>query len=443
MKYIGEFSFAPDLRFTTGAKLVLQTNRGIEIGDHVPLTCSGCPQAVTPEQVRTWVDGCGKDSFIFGAGRVLREATAADLAEYARIQSGAREHRDLCQGIASRHRLPMKIVECECLFGGERIIFYFASESRVDFREMVKDLAWEFRTRIEMRQVGARDEARLLADFETCGRECCCKLLLKTLRPVTMKMAKLQKATLDPSKVSGRCGRLKCCLRYEHVGYQELDERLVRQGVRIRTAQGEGVVVARQVLTQIVQIRRDDDTLVAVPAEEILATHVAAPARPLPPASAGGAGTPAPAQVQPGGARPPRTGAGEGRVGGPGPAPREAGVGRVPSGAGGEEAPAFRPPVGRRRGRRPPRQPAAADGGAPKPDSGQEPGNQRSGDETVFRATTGKEGTEREGVAPRRRSRGRRRRGMGGRRSGPPDATGPQGGDGPGPSPPSPPGGGS
>ena len=114
------------------------------------------------------------------------------------------------------------------MFGGERILFYFTAEERIDFRSMVRDLTTEYRTRIEMRQVGARDEARLLADYETCGREVCCKVFLKTLRPITMRMAKLQKATLDPTQVSGRCGRLKCCLRYEHVGYEELDKKLPR-----------------------------------------------------------------------------------------------------------------------------------------------------------------------------------------------------------------------
>ncbi|MDO8629615.1 MAG: regulatory iron-sulfur-containing complex subunit RicT, partial [Phycisphaerales bacterium] len=121
---------------------------------------------------------------------------------------------------------------------------------------------------------------RLLADYETCGREVCCKVFLKTLRPITMRMAKLQKATLDPTQVSGRCGRLKCCLRYEHVGYEELDKKLPRTGIRIRTNHGEGVIVNRQVLTQLVQIRKDDGTLVSVVAEDITEVGVEAPPRP-------------------------------------------------------------------------------------------------------------------------------------------------------------------
>lgn len=277
MRYIGEFSHPPEMKFTCGARVIIQTKRGIETGEQVSLTCSGCDKSVTREQMKAWVKTCGEDSYIFEAGRILREATAADLAEYAHIQSGNRERRDFCQHVADRHKLALRVVECESPFGGERIIFYFSAESRVDFRVLVKDLTHEYRTRIEMRQVGARDEARLLADLETCGREVCCKSYLKTLRPITMRMAKLQKATLDPSQVSGRCGRLKCCLRYEHVGYEELDKRLPRNRVRIRTEHGEGVVVGRQILTQLVQLRLDDDTLVSVVYEDILAVGVDAP----------------------------------------------------------------------------------------------------------------------------------------------------------------------
>jgi len=279
IRYIGEFTHPPDLRFTCGAKVVIQTQRGIELGEQVSLTCTGCDKSVTPEQIKEWVKHSGEDTYIFNAGRILREATAADLAEFARIQSSCRQKRDFAQQVAERHKLPLKVVECECPLGGERIIFYFTAAERVDFRAMVKDLAKEYRTRIEMRQIGARDEARLLADYETCGREICCKVFLKTLKPISMRMAKLQKATLDPSQVSGRCGRLKCCLRFEHTSYEELDKQLPRTGVRIRTNHGEGVIVNRQVLTQLVQIRTDSDTLVSVVAEDITAVDVEAPVR--------------------------------------------------------------------------------------------------------------------------------------------------------------------
>jgi len=277
LRYIGEFSHAPDMKFTCGAKVIIQTGRGIEMGEQVSLTCNGCDKSVTREQMQSWVDTCGHDSFIFDAGRILREATAADLAEYCRIQGGLPQKRDFCRKLAARLGLPVKVVDCECPFGGERIIYFFMSEERVDFRELVKDLAKEYRTRIEMRQVGARDEARLMADYETCGREVCCKVFLKTLKPISMRMAKLQKQTLDPTQVSGRCGRLKCCLRYEHQSYEELDKLLPRVGVRIRTNHGEGVVVNRQIITQLVQIRTDSDTMLTVVAEDITAVGVPAP----------------------------------------------------------------------------------------------------------------------------------------------------------------------
>ena len=284
MRHIGEFTHAPDMKFTCGAQVVVQTRRGIEIGEQVSLTCNGCDKSVTRDQMKDWVSRNGADTMVFDAGRILREATAADLAEYAHIQNGAREKRDLARKLAREHKLDLKVVECECLFGGERAVFYFTAAERVDFRGMVKDLATEYRTRIEMRQIGARDEARILADYETCGREVCCKVFLKTLKPISMRMAKLQKATLDPTQVSGRCGRLKCCLRYEHVGYEELDKKLPRMGHRIETAHGSGVVVNRQVLTQLVQIRKEDNTIVTVVAEDVGKPEIVTePERPSPP----------------------------------------------------------------------------------------------------------------------------------------------------------------
>lgn len=281
LRFIGEFSHAPDMKFTCGARVVIQTRRGIELGEQVSLTCSGCTKSVTRDQMKKWVQNCGEDSYMFDAGRILREATSEDLAEYSHIQAGCRIKRIFCQQVAQQYKLPLEVVECEHLFGGERLLFYFTAEERVDFRNLVRDLTKEYRTRIEMRQVGARDEARLLADYETCGREVCCKVFLKTLRPITMRMAKLQKATLDPTQVSGRCGRLKCCLRYEHLGYEELDKKLPRNGVRIRTNHGDGVIINRQVLTQLVQIRKDDGVIVTVVAEDITEVGIAAPPRPV------------------------------------------------------------------------------------------------------------------------------------------------------------------
>lgn len=270
MKHIGEFTYPSNMKFTCGSRVVIQTSRGLEIGEQVSLVCNGCSKSVTREQVREYVRNSGEESFLFDAGRILREANRADLAECARLQSVIPAHRELCRDLAKKHGLPIKVIECELLFGGERAIFYFSAEGRIDFRDLVRDLLAELQTRIQMVQIGARDEARLLADYETCGRECCCKVFLKTLKPVSMKMAKLQKQTVDPSKVSGRCGRLKCCLRYEHESYEDLAKKLPRIGARIRTAHGDGVVVNRQILTQLVQVQTFEDKLITVTIEDVL-----------------------------------------------------------------------------------------------------------------------------------------------------------------------------
>jgi cell fate regulator YaaT (PSP1 superfamily) len=295
MRHLGEFAYNPGQKFSCGGKVIIETDRGIELGEQVSLTCTGCSKSVSREQVRSYVRLSGEKYLDVNRGKILREATASDLQEQHHIREEARGKLTRCRRLAGEMGLPMKLVECEHLFGGERIIFYFMAEGRVDFRELVKSLAKEMHTRIEMRQIGARDEARLVADYETCGRECCCKAFLKTLKPISMRMAKLQKATLDPSKVSGRCGRLKCCLRYEHETYEELERKLPRLGKKIRTAHGEGVVVARQPLTQLVQIELENGQRFTVVVEDILPGD-SGPAAAAEPAEA-------PPDAPPGGAR--------------------------------------------------------------------------------------------------------------------------------------------
>ncbi len=282
MRHIGEFSHMPDMKFGCGVKVVIATDRGIEIGDQVSLTCFGCEKSVSRDQMRSYAQTSGGDTYRLKCGRILREATASDLSEWKHIEDSTFDMLQTCRRFAAEIDLPMKIVDAEHIFGGERIVFFFMAEERVDFRELVHRLASEFQTRIEMRQVGARDEARLVADYETCGRECCCKNFLKTLKPISMSMAKLQKATLDLSKVSGRCGRLKCCLRYEHEGYESLEKKLPRMGTYIRTSHGTGQVVDRQILTQLVQLRENSGKLLSVVVEDILETNLPAPPPPPP-----------------------------------------------------------------------------------------------------------------------------------------------------------------
>lgn len=279
MGYIGEFRYAPGMLFGCGAKVVVQTSRGIEIGQQVSLTCTGCDKSIKRQQVLDYAKNSGPDFYRLKSGRILREATAQDLLEEKHLNDGSTEKLARARELARQHGLKMKFVASEHLFGGERIVFHFMSEDRVDFRDLVRDLAHDFHTRIEMHQVGARDEARLVADYEICGRECCCKNFLKTLRPVSMRMAKLQKATLDPAKVSGRCGRLRCCLRYEHEGYEELNKKLPRLGIRVRTDRGDGTIRDRQILTQLLTIEYDSDGLVeTVGFEEVVEQNVPLPA---------------------------------------------------------------------------------------------------------------------------------------------------------------------
>jgi len=275
LNWVGEFRLPPQVKIVPGMKVVVQSERGIELGEPLCLTCAGCRPSVGREQIRRYVESSGPEFFRANAGRILRPASAQDINEHARLNGHNREDIARCRELARQLNLDMKVVTVEHLLGGERIVFYFRSEGRVDFRELVRALARHYQTRIEMRQVGARDEARLIADYEVCGRECCCKNFLKKLRPVTMRMAKLQKSTLDPSKVSGRCGRLRCCLRYEHEGYDELARRLPRVGARVQTALGPAAVVDRQVLTQLVLVCTDDGQTTAFPVDEITVLNAA------------------------------------------------------------------------------------------------------------------------------------------------------------------------
>ena len=197
--------------------------------------------------------------------------TKADVSEERHLKVIVKEEIQCCQAVIDKLDLPMTIVDAEHILGGERIIFYFRSDGRVDFRELVKKLAQEYQTRIEMRQVGSRDEAKLLGDVESCGQQCCCQRFLRALKPVNMRMAKTQKATLDPAKISGRCGRLMCCLRYEHCTYEELRKQLPPRNTVVQTPQGEAVVVDRQILTQLVMVRLPDAKRVSFPLSEITA----------------------------------------------------------------------------------------------------------------------------------------------------------------------------
>ncbi len=312
MGWVGEFTHKPGAIFRRGERVVIQTDRGIELGEPVGVARADCDLCVPREQLQIYTRNSGSEFCRPRAGRILRVANEQDLNEQQHLNAHVREDIDFCAELAANCGLDMKIITAEHLLGGERIVFYFGSPARVDFREMVKELAHRHRTRIEMRQVGARDEARLVADYEVCGCECCCRNFLKKLRPVNMKMAKLQKSTLDPSKVSGRCGRLRCCLRYEHEGYEELAQRLPRAGTAVGTDSGPAKVLDRQILTQLLVVRIDaDERVVTIPIEEIKPldalpepTREAAAKPPEPPAPAPAARGAPTAEAEPGATEP-------------------------------------------------------------------------------------------------------------------------------------------
>lgn len=183
----------------------------------------------------------------------VRVATEEDRALQRQIDAEGRsaEFR-FCRERVAQLNLPMKLVRVEKILGGGRLTFYFAAEKRVDFRELVRELAREYKMRIELKQIGARDEAKLLGDVSYCGRELCCSSWIREMRPVTMKMAKNQKSTLDPNKISGMCGRLLCCLRYEDEVYTELRSELPPRGARVlvRSSGKTGLVLHQEVMAR-------------------------------------------------------------------------------------------------------------------------------------------------------------------------------------------------
>ncbi len=241
----------PDEDIPVGSDVVVRTRRGVEVGRLVML-----------EQQN------GSDRRY--SGQVLRRATAKDRQHQREIEDRQEpEEARTCKRLIKRHELPMKLVRVEHLFGGNKIIFYFMADGRVDFRGLVRDLAKEYRTRIEMRQIGVRDEARVMGLVGPCGGELCCRRFLNELKPVPMKLAKDQKSTLDPAKISGSCGRLKCCLKFEERLYKELKREMPRRGARVQTPGGEGTVVDYHLIGQTVTVELSDGSKQKYPATQV------------------------------------------------------------------------------------------------------------------------------------------------------------------------------
>ncbi|MEQ9452969.1 MAG: regulatory iron-sulfur-containing complex subunit RicT [Phycisphaeraceae bacterium] len=271
-KRVAELPYDGDGKPGCGSKMVIRTQRGTEIGEMLTTTCtnSGCGKSVSRSEMLEYIKNSGGKDYPFSTdGKVLRVATVEDLQEQSRIDGDKTEMIRRAREHARELGLRMKVVEVEPLLGGERVIFYYTSEQWIDFRELVKLLATDFSTRIEMLQVNAREEARLVADYEKCGQQCCCKQFLKVLKPVSMRSAKVQKATLDPQKISGRCGRLMCCLRYEDQTYEQLRKNLPHKKTVVETEDGVGIVIDSQILTQLVLVRIGQSPLGAYPLESV------------------------------------------------------------------------------------------------------------------------------------------------------------------------------
>jgi cell fate regulator YaaT (PSP1 superfamily) len=271
MNNLGLFEHSEAQVPRTPTRVVVKTDKGLELGHLVGQLTSYKEGRfrLAEDQICSYYVNSEMSFNAEPVGKVVRFATPDDISEEQHLQKITEEEIACCERFAKDLNLRMKIIDAEHIFGGERIVFYFMAEGRVDFRELVRKLAQEYQTRIEMRQIGSRDEAKLLGDVESCGRECCCIQFLQLLKPVNMRMAKMQKATLDPSKISGFCGRLKCCLRYEDETYTHLKQSLPRKGTLVQTKQGEGKVFDTQILTQLVVVEYENGEKAAYPLEEI------------------------------------------------------------------------------------------------------------------------------------------------------------------------------
>jgi len=242
MRFLGVLKAGGGNQYRRGARVIARTDRGLEAAE---VLCEASESGVSELK-----DPIG--------GQILREMTREDRNEQTRIQDQAHKELDVCQQYVDKLKLKMQLVDVEHIFGGERVVVYYLAESRVDFRELVRQLAGEFQTRIEMRQIGVRDAAKLLADYGDCGQAVCCNNHLVEMPPVSMKMAKLQKATLDPTKISGRCGRLKCCLRYEYETYDQIQKELPSLGSSVDTPEGRAKVIGHEILTGQLQVVTED-----------------------------------------------------------------------------------------------------------------------------------------------------------------------------------------
>lgn len=229
-----------DILFEKGDGAIVETTRGVEFG-----TCSIS---------NTEVDD---DKIVQPLKPVIRKATGKDCERNDKNLQKTPEAKKIAEDLIEKRNLKMKLIDAEYTFDGSKIVFYFTAPSRIDFRELVKDLASAFHIRIELRQVGIRDEAKILGGIAPCGRTCCCKNCMPEFKKVTIKMAKVQGLSLNPGKISGLCGRLMCCLEYENDYYAEIYKKMPKVGSTVKTPEGVGVVVSNNMLKVIVKVKID------------------------------------------------------------------------------------------------------------------------------------------------------------------------------------------
>lgn len=232
------YCFDPSgMKISKGQNVIVETARGIECG-FVAMDNREIPEEQVVKPLK----------------KVLRIATEADLK---RVEENKKKEKDafkICLSKIAAHKLEMKLVDVEYTFDQSKLLFYFTADGRVDFRELVKDLASQFRTRIELRQIGVRDESKMLGGFGICGRPFCCSTFLGEFQPVSIKMAKEQGLSLNPAKISGNCGRLMCCLKYEQNAYEYLLKITPKQGAIVSTPDGKGTVVESNPITGMLKV---------------------------------------------------------------------------------------------------------------------------------------------------------------------------------------------
>jgi len=234
--------------------VIVEADRGLDYGEIIEISDTDLNNPAA-----------GKESAIKS---IVRKLSPEDLKGIKENKKEAKEAMRMCARKIREYKLEMKLVDAEYSFDKKKIVFYFTSEGRVDFRELVKELAKVFKIRIEMRQIGVRDEARLFGGVGPCGHSLCCIRFLKSFEPVSMKMAKIQKLPLSSGKISGICGRLMCCLFYEYKNYKELSKGLPKEGQTIDTAQGKGKVLSVNVLKRLAYVEFEDGRVEKITFEE-------------------------------------------------------------------------------------------------------------------------------------------------------------------------------